>query len=58
MHCRHHQLQDGVEDRPRLLRVDVAHKLRRPFEIGEQRGNCLAFAVEMGRVLSLCIGRF
>ena len=53
MHRRHHQLQHRVDDRARLLGIEVAHQLGRALDVGEQRGDRLALAVERERTLSL-----
>ena len=40
-----HQLERGIDDRARLLGVEVLHQLHRALDIREQRGHRLAFAV-------------
>ena len=42
----HHQLQHRVDYRPRLLGIEIADQLGRAFDVGEQRGNYLALAVD------------
>jgi len=46
MHRRHHKLQHRVDDLTRLLGIEIAHQLGRAFDVGEQRGDRLAFALE------------
>jgi hypothetical protein len=41
-----HQLERRIDNRARLLRVEVFHQLGRAFDVGEQRGDGLALAVE------------
>jgi hypothetical protein len=54
MHCRHHKLQYRVDDRARLLRIEIALQLRRALDIREQRGDPLALAVcDLGGVYFL-----
>jgi hypothetical protein len=45
-----HQLQRRIDDRAGLLRVEVAHKLGRALDVGEQRRHRLALALD-------CFGR-
>ena len=40
-----HQLERGIDNRPRFLGVEVLHQLHRAFDIGEQGRNGLALAV-------------
>jgi hypothetical protein len=49
MHRLHHQMQHRVDDRARLLGVEVAHQFRRTLDIGEQRGDRLAFTLDVFR---------
>ena len=53
MHRRHHKLQHRVDDRARLFGIEIAHQLGRALDIGEQRGDRLALALERvaGRLL-------
>ena len=51
MHRRHHKLQHRVDDRARLLRIEIAHQLGRALDIREQRGDRLALAVQTLRRL-------
>ena len=44
MHRRHHKLQHRIDDRARLLGIEVAHQLGRALDVGEQRGDRLALA--------------
>jgi len=44
-----HQLKRRVDDRPRLLRVEVLHQLRRALDVGEQRRHRLALTLERRR---------
>ena len=53
MHRRHHQLQHRVDDRARLLGIEIAHQLRRALDVGEQRGDRLALALQALRRLPL-----
>jgi len=46
-----HQLQRWVDDRPRLLRIEVRHQLGRALDVGEQRRHSLALA--FGNILSV-----
>ena len=46
MHRFHHQLQDRIENLPRLFRVAVGHQFHRPPEVGEEDGHLLPFAFE------------
>ena len=41
-----HQLERRIDDRARLLGVEVLHQLGRALDVGEQRGDRLALAVE------------
>ena len=45
MHRRHHKLQHRVDDRARLLGIEIAHQFGRALDVGEQRGDGLALAV-------------
>ena len=45
MHRRHHKLQHRVDDRARLLGIEIAHQLSRALDVGEQRGDGLTLAV-------------
>ena len=42
----HHQLERRIDDRARLLGIEVLHQLRRALDVGEQRRDRLALAVE------------
>ena len=53
MHCRYHELQHRVDDRARLLGIKIAHQLRRSLDVGEQRGDGLALAVDRRRSIWL-----
>ena len=53
MHRRHHKLQHRVDDRARLLGIEIAHQLRRALDVGEQRGDRLALALQAVRRLLL-----
>ena len=46
MHRRHHKMQHRVDDRARLLGIEIAHQLGRALDVGEQRGDGLALAVD------------
>ena len=46
MHRCHHKLQHRVDDRARLLGIEIAHQLGRAFYVGEQGGDGLALAIE------------
>jgi hypothetical protein len=46
MHRRHHNLQHRIDDRARLLGIEIAHQLRRTLDVGEQRRDRLALAVD------------
>src|SRR5215469_5779630 len=41
-----HELEGGIDDGARLLRVEVLLKFGRAFDIREQRGDGLAFAFD------------
>jgi hypothetical protein len=41
-----HQLEGGIDDCPRLLRIEVLHQLGRALDVREQRGHRLALALE------------
>src|SRR5262245_11096524 len=45
MHRVHHELQSGIDDRPRLFRVESLDERRRSFEVSKQRGDRFALAV-------------
>ena len=53
MHRRHHQMQHRVDDRARLLGIEIAHQLRRALDVGEQRSDRLALAIRALRRLPL-----
>jgi hypothetical protein len=53
MHRLHHKLQNRVDDRARLLGIEIAHQLRRALDVGEQSGDGLALALERERSLGL-----
>ena len=53
MHRLHHKLQHRVDDRARLLGIEIAHQLRRALDVGEQRGDRLALALRTFRRLPL-----
>ena len=42
----HHQLEHGVENRPRFFGVAVGQQFHRPFQVGEQHRHLLALALE------------
>ena len=42
----HHELECGVDDRARVFRVEVFDEGHRALDVGEQRGDRLAFAVD------------
>ena len=44
LHRLDHQAQRGIDERLRFFRVDVLHQLGRTLDIGEERGDRLAFA--------------
>jgi hypothetical protein len=44
----HHELEDGVEEFPRLLGVTVGEQLHRALEVGEEDRDLLALALESG----------
>jgi len=44
----HHQLEHGVEELARLLRVPISQQFHRPLEVGEEHGHLLALAFEGG----------
>ena len=48
-----HQLERGIDERARLLGIEVLHQVHRALDIGEQRGERLALAVRYRSV-----GRF
>ena len=45
MHGVHHQLQGGINNRPRFFGIESFNQRRRAFEIGKQRGDRLALTV-------------
>ena len=53
MHRVDHQLQRRVDDRARLLGIEVAHQLGRALDVGEQRRDGLALAIQALRRLPL-----
>src|ERR1700687_4114911 len=53
MHRRHHKLQHRIDDRARLLGIELAHQLGRALDVSEQRGDSLALALQALRPLSL-----
>jgi hypothetical protein len=53
MRCVDHQLQCRVDNRARLLRVEVLHQLGRAFDVREQRRHRLALAVDHRRSIRL-----
>ena len=42
----HHQLERGIDNRARLLGVEVLDQLHRTLDVGEQRGDGLALALD------------
>ena len=50
MHRLHHQMQHRVDDRARLLGIEIAHQLGRALDVGEQRRDRLALAVGRLRI--------
>jgi hypothetical protein len=42
----HHELEDGVEERPGLLGIEVGEQLQRALDVGEEHGDLLALALE------------
>src|SRR5262245_59922269 len=42
----HHSLQDGIEDRARLLWIAIGEQFHRALEVGEEHGDLLALAFE------------
>src|SRR5439155_13448415 len=46
MDGRHHQLEDGIEDRARIFRIAIGQQLHRAFEIGEEHGHPLALSLQ------------
>jgi hypothetical protein len=55
MHRVHHQLERGIGQAPRLLRVEVLDQLHRTLDVGKQSDDRLALAVGPLRV-SGCSG--
>jgi hypothetical protein len=53
MHRRHHKMQDRVDDRPRLLGIEIAHQLRRALDVGEECRDRLALTLQAFRGLAL-----
>jgi hypothetical protein len=53
MHRVHHQLKRGIHDRARLFGIEVLDQLHRALDVGEQRGDRLALAVERFRRATL-----
>src|SRR5690348_1153781 len=53
MHRVHHQLERGIDQPARLLRVEVLDQLHRALYIAEQRGDGLALAVDRPRTIWL-----
>jgi hypothetical protein len=53
MYRLHHKMQHRVDDRARLLGIEVAHHLGRILDVGEQRGDGLALALDCFRGLAL-----
>jgi hypothetical protein len=51
-----HQLERRIDDRARLLRVEVLHQLGRALDIREQSGDRLALAVDRLRRILLFRG--
>jgi alkanesulfonate monooxygenase SsuD/methylene tetrahydromethanopterin reductase-like flavin-dependent oxidoreductase (luciferase family) len=45
MHGVHHQLQSGINDRPRFFRIESFDQCSRTFEIGKERRDSFALAV-------------
>jgi hypothetical protein len=54
MHRVDHQLECRINDRARLLGVEVLHQIHRALDIGEQRRDRLAPALHDGLRISLC----
>jgi hypothetical protein len=48
MHGLHLSFEDRIEDLSRFLGIAVGQQLHRAFEVGEQHGHLLAFALERG----------
>ena len=44
-----HQLERRIDDRARFLGIEVLHQLGRALDVGEQRGDRLALALEIFR---------
>jgi hypothetical protein len=42
----HHQLEDGIQDLARLLRIAVGQQLHRAFEVGKEDGDLFAFSLQ------------
>ncbi|HEY6418440.1 MAG TPA: hypothetical protein VIX59_05495 [Candidatus Binataceae bacterium] len=47
MHRRHHQLEGGIDDGAGFLGVEVLLQFGGALDVGKQRGDCLALAVEL-----------
>src|SRR5262245_11864250 len=45
MHGVHHKLQGWINERPRFFRVEALNQRRRTFEVSEEGGDRLAFAI-------------
>ena len=45
MHRRHHKMQYRVDDRARLLGIEIAHQLGRSLDVGEQRRHRFALTI-------------
>ena len=52
-----HQLQCGIDNRARLFGIEVLLKLGRALDVGEKRGDRLAFAVG-GERFNRRVGRY
>jgi hypothetical protein len=53
MHRLHHKVQHRIDDRARLLGIQIAHQLGRALDIGEQRRDGLALAFYQRRSIQL-----
>jgi len=45
MHRFHHELQRGINEGPRLFRIEPFDQCRRPFEISQEGGDGLALRI-------------
>ena len=57
MHRVHHELESGIDNRPRPFRIESFNQCRRTFEIGKQGRDGFTFTIGDATGLQRCLFR-